>query len=225
MVDTPFATVDRNNNPVSLPTAQLIADTLVTLQADLGAKLTSIDARVDGMEAFSAAGNATLTAIDGRVDGLEALVAATNTKLDALGTKIDATNTSLNDTTTPAAVTATQLPSTIGQKAATNSLSIVESSTQSIGTRAYGATQRIAVATTSTSTGAIVTLPKGEVMLQADTDCFIKIGTGGGAVTADAATSIPLVAGEKFHLQASTGQFIAVIRKTADGFLYITPVA
>jgi hypothetical protein len=62
-------------------------------------------------------------------------------------------------------------------------------------------------------------------MLQADTDCFIKIGTGGGAVTADATTSIPLVAGEKFHLQALTGQFIAVIRKTADGFLYITPVA
>ena len=146
----------------------------------------------------------------GYLDGLEGGIgapadAAYTTGSGTMIALLKAMLASLNDTATAATIT--------------------ESGTQRIGTRAYGATQRIAVATASTSTGAVVTLPKGEVMVQADTDCFIQIGTGGSAATATATTSIPLVAGEKFHLQAPTGQFIAVIRKTADGFLYITPVA
>jgi hypothetical protein len=172
------------------------------------------------VSALHAATKASVDAVTAKLIAAPATAANQATVLSALGAPADAAYTTGNGTLV--ALLKAMLASLNDTSAAAT---VSEATTQRIGTRAYGATQRIAVATASTSTGAVVTLPKGEVMLQADTDCFIQIGTGGSAATATTTTSIPLVAGEKFHLQAPTGQFIAVIRKTADGFLYITPVA
>lgn len=86
-----------------------------------------------------------------------------------------------------------------------------------IGTRAYGPGQQVAVgATSAASTGLAAT----EVLLHASTRCFVRVATA-----ATAAAGIPLEAGEKFHLRLNSGQQIHVIRDTADGFLNIVPVA
>lgn len=89
-----------------------------------------------------------------------------------------------------------------------------------IGSRTYewASGQKIAVGASSAQSSAI---SAAEVMLQADTDCFINVGSNPTA--ADSAGSFPLLAGEKFHLQITDGYKVAVIRKTADGSLYILP--
>lgn len=86
-----------------------------------------------------------------------------------------------------------------------------------IGTRAYGAGQQVAIgATSAASTGLTAT----EVLLHASSRCFVRVATA-----ATAGAGIPLEAGEKFHLRLTSGQQIHVIRDTADGFLNIVPVA
>jgi hypothetical protein len=80
--------------------------------------------------------------------------------------------------------------------------------------------QRIAVGAASAQSAAI---DASEVMLRPSGRCFVKVGANPTA--ANAAGSIPLEAGESFHLQLSPGDKVAAIRDTADSFLYILPVA
>lgn len=85
-----------------------------------------------------------------------------------------------------------------------------------IGTRAYGAGQQVAIgAASAASTGLAAT----EVLLHASARCFVRVATA-----ATAAAGIPLEAGEKFHLRLTSGQQVHVIRDTADGVLNIVPV-
>lgn len=60
-------------------------------------------------------------------------------------------------------------------------------------------------------------------MVRPSSRCFIAVAPAPSA--ANAAGSIPLEAGESFHLQLNAGDKIAVIQDTAAGFLYILPVA
>jgi len=91
-----------------------------------------------------------------------------------------------------------------------------------IGTRAYGTpAARVAVASATAYSAAITAT---EVLVHANTRCFILAVAGTGTPTVDN-TAIPLEAGEKFHLRVTSGQRIGVIRDTADGFLNIVPVA
>jgi len=86
------------------------------------------------------------------------------------------------------------------------------------GTRAYGPPQRVAVSSSSTQSSAISGY--AEVLLHATTACYVLTGT---SPTVTAATGMPLIAGEKFHIRIADGSKIAVIRDSADGFLYIMP--
>lgn len=86
-----------------------------------------------------------------------------------------------------------------------------------VGTRAYGEGQRIAVGAASAATSGLAAT---EVLLHAKTACYVRVGTA-----ATVAAGIPLEAGEKFHLRLNSGQQIHAIRDTADGFLHIVPVA
>lgn len=87
-----------------------------------------------------------------------------------------------------------------------------------IGTRTYGTGTRVAVASTSAVSGAITAT---EVLLHASTRCFVRSGSGTPTAVN---TDIPLEAGEKFHMRISSGDKIAVLRDTADGFLNVVPV-
>lgn len=89
-----------------------------------------------------------------------------------------------------------------------------------IGTRTYGTTTRLAVTSASAQSAAITAT---EVMVHASTRCFIKSGASPTAVANG--DSIPIEAGEKFHMRITSGHLIAAIRDTADGYLHITPVA
>lgn len=64
-----------------------------------------------------------------------------------------------------------------------------------------------------------------EVLLHAQVRGFFRVGDGTVSASVGAG-SIPLEAGEKFHLQITSGQFISWIRDGAtDGSLTIVPVA
>jgi hypothetical protein len=89
-----------------------------------------------------------------------------------------------------------------------------------VGTRAYGTTVRQAVGSTSAQSSAITGT---EVMVHATTACYIKNGSNPTAV--NNGDSIPMVAGEKLWLRITTGDKIAVIRDSADGYIFISPVA
>ena len=86
------------------------------------------------------------------------------------------------------------------------------------GTRAYGPPQRVAVSSSSAQSAVISGY--GEVLMHATTACYVLCGT---SPTVTAATGMPLIAGEKFHMRITDGSRIAVIRDSADGFLYIMP--
>lgn len=90
-------------------------------------------------------------------------------------------------------------------------------------TRAYGyaAGQRITSVAAQTRSTAITA---SEVMLHASARCFFRVGDVTVVATVGAG-SVPLEAGEKFHLRITSGEFISVIRDTADGNLTIMPVA
>ncbi len=91
----------------------------------------------------------------------------------------------------------------------------------SSGTRSYNyaAGQRVAVATASAQSTAITA---NEVLLHASVKCYVCSGPNETAIATG--TSIPLEAGEKFHLRIRSGEEIAVIRDASDGFLHIIPV-
>ena len=85
------------------------------------------------------------------------------------------------------------------------------------GTRYYGAPERVSVSSSSAQSSAI---NSGEVLLHATTACYVVMGSDPTATTT---TGIPLIAGEKFHLRVNPGHKVAVIRDTADGYLFVVP--
>lgn len=89
-----------------------------------------------------------------------------------------------------------------------------------VGTRTYGTSVDLAVASASAQSSAITAT---EVCLHASTRCFVKAGANPTAVANG--DGIPLEAGEKFHLRITSGWKIAAIRDAADGHLNISPVA
>jgi hypothetical protein len=94
-----------------------------------------------------------------------------------------------------------------------------------LSTRGYDwvAGQKIAIGAAATDSTAIDSI---EVMLRPSVRCFITVAaTAAEATAADAAGSIPLEAGESFHIQIPQGWFLSVIRATSDGWLYLLPVA
>lgn len=96
----------------------------------------------------------------------------------------------------------------------------VEGKLDTVGTRAYGAGSRVAIGTSQSDSSAITAT---EVMLHATADCYVLAGSAPDA--AIDGTSIPLVAGEKFHMRITSGHKISVIGPVATGHLYIFPVA
>jgi hypothetical protein len=93
------------------------------------------------------------------------------------------------------------------------------SSVATVGTRTYGtALTRVTVAGSSAQSAAITGT---EVLVHANTRCFIAAGSNPTATTND----IPLESGEKFHLRITSGHKIAVLQDTAGGFLNVIPVA
>lgn len=113
-------------------------------------------------------------------------------------------------------ISAASLPLPTGASTAANQATAI-AAIATIGTRAYGGGQQVAIgATSAASTGLTAT----EVLLHASSRCFVRVATA-----ATAGAGIPLEAGEKFHLRLTSGQQIHVIRDTADGFLNIVPVA
>jgi hypothetical protein len=92
-------------------------------------------------------------------------------------------------------------------------------------TRAYGfaAGQRISTAGSAAVRSAAIAA--AEVLLHASARGFVRVGDAAVAASVGAG-SIPLEAGEKFHLRLSPGQFVSFIRDgAADGSLTIMPVA
>jgi hypothetical protein len=81
--------------------------------------------------------------------------------------------------------------------------------------------QRMTITATSARSTAVAA---GEVMLHASARMFIRVGNSSVVATAGAG-SFPLEAGEKFHLRITSGQQVAAIRDSADGFLTVMPVA
>jgi hypothetical protein len=98
---------------------------------------------------------------------------------------------------------------------------ILPALTGKVGTRKYGAGSRVAVGVASALSGVIAAT---EVMVVASTKQYVLAVVGTGTPTVDATSGIPMEAGEKFHLQIESGQRIATIRDSADGFLHIFPV-
>lgn len=90
-----------------------------------------------------------------------------------------------------------------------------------VGTRRYGAGERLAIGAASAPQTAAFANNIDEVLLHASSRCFVLVGA---TPVATAVVGIPLEAGEKFHLQIRNGEKIAVIRDTADGWLNIVPV-
>jgi hypothetical protein len=86
------------------------------------------------------------------------------------------------------------------------------------GTRAYGVPQRVSVSSSSAQSSALTEVD--EVLLHATTACYVLAGSNPTVTTS---TGLPLIAGEKFHMRVSPGSKIAVIRDSADGFLFIVP--
>lgn len=150
-----------------------------------------------------------LTTVIGHVDGLEAAIAATNSLLTSQSGYQDTLEAGL------ASILAKIIaaPATEAKQDTTNAEII------RMGTRTYGAIQRVAVAAASAQSTAITAT---EVLLHASTKCYVLAGA---SPTAAATTSIPLEAGEKFHQRITSGHKIAVIRDALDGFLHIAAVA
>lgn len=88
---------------------------------------------------------------------------------------------------------------------------------------AYASGQRL---TTSGSAAVRSTAITGtEILVHASVRGFFRVGDSNVTATVGAG-SIPLEAGEKFHLQITSGQFVSFIRDGAtDGSLTIMPVA
>ena len=81
--------------------------------------------------------------------------------------------------------------------------------------------QKVAVTATSAQSAALTSV--SEVLVSVNTNMYITVGTNPTA--ANAAGSFYIPSGTVFHLQVTAGQKIAAIRDTADGSIYILPVA
>ena len=91
-----------------------------------------------------------------------------------------------------------------------------------LSTRAYSFDQRQAVLFGAASARS-APITSGEVMLHASAACHFTVGDD--TVEADsAANTMPMSAGERFHLQISPGQHVAVIQNAAGGTLTIIPI-
>ncbi|MBV8973172.1 MAG: hypothetical protein JO290_12875 [Sphingomonadaceae bacterium] len=89
-------------------------------------------------------------------------------------------------------------------------------------TRAYDWTngQRVAFTGTDATSSPIAA---NEVLLHAKTNaCWVRVDA---VASATAAASLPLEAGEKFHMQITPGDVIHVVQDSAAGTLIIVPVA
>lgn len=84
---------------------------------------------------------------------------------------------------------------------------------------ALGITERVTVGAASAQTAVVFAPETTVIRLQADTDCFVLTGA---SPTAAAATSMPLVAGQETFLRVLPTDKVAVIQKTAAGFLWVT---
>ncbi|MFN3353028.1 MAG: hypothetical protein ACK4Z5_05415 [Brevundimonas sp.] len=84
----------------------------------------------------------------------------------------------------------------------------------------YDLRQKLSVAATS---GRSTAIEAAEVLLHAKVAMHVTVGPS-DVVANEATNTLPLEAGEKFHLQLQPGQFVAAIRDTADGALYIVPI-
>lgn len=84
----------------------------------------------------------------------------------------------------------------------------------------YDLRQKLSITATSARSTAIAA---AEVLLHAKAAMHVTVGDE-NVVANEAVNTLPLEAGEKFHLQLTPGQFVAAIRDTADGALYIVPV-
>lgn len=84
------------------------------------------------------------------------------------------------------------------------------------GTRAYGFFEKLSVSSSSAASSALSGID--EVLLCATEAMWI---TTGASPTATTANSIPLIAGEKFHMRVNPGTKIAAIRDSTDGALVI----
>lgn len=97
------------------------------------------------------------------------------------------------------------------------------------GTRSYNFEQatRTAVGAASVAVAIGALNASREVMLTADTDCFVAFGTSNAvAVAATDATALQVFAGERFHMRLAAGvTYFAVIQASAAGYLRCTPVA
>lgn len=211
------------SRPVALSTedlAQIAA--IVTKLADVGlssatlAALESITATVSGTVEIGATSLAALETIELGATTLAALESIT-----VAGTvEIGATSLAALETTELGATSLAALESisaTVTGVATEAKQDAQTAAIATIGTRAYGAGQQVAIgASSAASTGLAAT----EVLLHASSRCFVRVATA-----ATAGAGIPLEAGEKFHLRLTSGQQIHVIRDTADGTLNIVPVA
>ena len=192
------------------PEAHALLEQIIDSQPSGGASeatLAAILAKLIGAPATEA-GQATIATIlgahSGYLDGVEGA-------LGALNLKDFATQTTL------AAILAKIIAAPSTEAKQDSEIAAVNR----VGTRAYGAVQRAAVASASAVSSAISAT---EILLHASTKCFVLAVAGTGTPVVAADTGVPLEAGEKFHMRITSGQRIAVIRDTADGFLHIAPV-
>jgi hypothetical protein len=84
------------------------------------------------------------------------------------------------------------------------------------GTRRYSFFEKVAVSSTSAQSAALTECD--EVLLCATKAMWVTLGSDPTATTSN---SIPLIAGEKFHLRVTPGYKIAAIRDSEDGSLVI----
>lgn len=98
---------------------------------------------------------------------------------------------------------------------------ILPALTGKVGTRRYDTGTRVNVGPDSALSTAIAAT---EVMLVASAKMYVLPVAGTGTPEVTVETGIPMEAGEKFHLQITSGQRIAHLRDTADGTLHIFPV-
>lgn len=90
---------------------------------------------------------------------------------------------------------------------------------KTVGTRRYGAGQRIAIDTVSDLTAGLTAV---EVLLHSRGGRSYVVT--GDTPTATIETGIPIEDGEKFHLRLVSGQEVAVIGESTGGHLHVIPV-
>lgn len=85
-----------------------------------------------------------------------------------------------------------------------------------------GASQKVAISTTSAQSTAISTTDN-TVLVTPDTTCFVRQGSNPTAVSDG--TDIILLANNQYRLSIGKGNKLAFITASGSGFVYITPGA